>query len=128
MSLKSESFTVCETHGMLMQPGIRVQASSDDRGWSSLYASVQQEIPFEGTFNAVDDQLIVLHLDGPVMVHCRVPKGEVSRLIPPGGMVLMPGGMDFGVRLSGRLRTLHLYPSVTGIFSDTVRIRLALIL
>jgi AraC family transcriptional regulator len=109
MFAKSSSFTVRETHGMLWRPGVKVSASSDDRGWSSLYASQQLEIPFEQSFDAVYDQLIVLHLDGPITVHRRIQKGESSRLIPPGGMFMMPGGMDFGVRIDGTLRTLHLY-------------------
>src|SRR5262245_36841931 len=109
MSTKSSSFTVRETHGMLRLPGVKVSASSDGRGWSSLYASEQLEVPFEQSFDAVDDQLIVLHLDGPITVHRRVQKGESSRLIPPGGMVMMPGGMDFSVRVDGTLQSLHLY-------------------
>jgi AraC family transcriptional regulator len=44
-----------------------------------------------------------------VTVHRRVRNGESSRLIPPGGLFIMPGGMDFGVRLGGTLQTLHLY-------------------
>jgi AraC family transcriptional regulator len=94
---------------MLRLPGVKVSASSDTRGWSSLYASEQLEVPFEQSFNAVDDQLIVLHLDGPVTVHRRVQKGESSRVIPPGGMFMMPGGMDFSVRVDGTLQSLHLY-------------------
>ena len=53
--------------------------------------------------------MIILHLDGPIMVHRRIQKGESSRLILPGGMFMMPGGMDFGVRVDGTLRTVHLY-------------------
>lgn len=94
---------------MLRLPGVKVSASSDTRGWSSLYASEQLEIPFEQSFDAVDDQLVVLHLDGPVTVHRRVQKGESSRVIPPGGMFMMPGGMDFSVRVDGTLKSLHLY-------------------
>jgi AraC family transcriptional regulator len=109
MSPVPENFTVRQTHGPLWQPGVQIRASSDNRGWSSLYASLQRELPFEGTFGAVEDQLVVLHLDGPVMVHRRVAKGEDSRLIPAGGMFMMPGGMDFGARVSGAVRTLHLY-------------------
>jgi AraC family transcriptional regulator len=109
MSDKSSSFTVRETHGMLRLPGVKVSASSETRGWSSLYASEQLEIPFEQSFDAVADQLIVLHLDGPVTVHRRVKKGESSRVIPPGGMFMMPGGMDFSVRVDGILQSLHLY-------------------
>jgi AraC family transcriptional regulator len=109
MTTKCSSFTVLETHGMLRLPGVKISTSSDDRGWSSLYASQQLEIPFEQSFDAVHDQLIVLHLDGPITVHRRVQKGESSRLIPPGGMFMMPGGMDFSVRVAGTLQSLHLY-------------------
>lgn len=109
MSEAFDGFTVRETHGMLLRPGVAIKASSDSRAWSSLYVSLQQEIPFEATFNAVNDPLIVLHLDGPVMVHRRIQKGEASRLIPPGGMFMMPGGMEFRVRVGGALQTLHLY-------------------
>ncbi|HEY2621079.1 MAG TPA: AraC family transcriptional regulator [Acetobacteraceae bacterium] len=109
MSPVSEGFTVAETHGILLRPGVEVLASSDDRGWSSLYASLQLETPFEAKFSAVNDQLIVLHLDGLVRVHRKVRKGEASRLIPPGGLFMMPGGMDFDIRIDGALHTLHLY-------------------
>lgn len=102
-------FTVEETHGPLRQPGVQTRTTSGKHGWTSLYASLQREAPFEGRFNAVDDQLIVLHLDGPVSVHRRIVKGEDSRIIPAGGMFMVPGGMDFGVRLEGELQTLHLY-------------------
>jgi AraC family transcriptional regulator len=66
-------------------------------------------MPFEDSFEAVGDPLIVLHLDGPVTVNCRVRKGENSCLIPPGGMVMMPDAMDFNVRLEASVQTLHLY-------------------
>ena len=105
----SNPFTIHETHGILLRPGNEIWASSDQRGWPSLYASLQREAPYEAAFDAVDDQLIVLHLDGPVMVHRRIQNGESSRLIPPGGMFMMPGGMSFDVRLGGTLQTLHLY-------------------
>jgi len=102
-------FTIKETHGPLRQPGAQIQAASDSRGWTSLYLSLQRESPFEGRFDAVDDQLIVLHLDGPVMVHRHTARGEDSRSIPSGGMFMVPGGMDYGVRLGAALQTLHLY-------------------
>jgi AraC family transcriptional regulator len=109
----SNGFTVNETHGANRRAGAPmppdIHASSDRWAWPSFYASLQRELPFEDTFEAVDDQLIILHLDGPVTVHRRVRKGESSRLIPPGGLFMVPGGMDFSVRLGGTLQTLHLY-------------------
>ena len=103
MPSASTGFTIRETHGILSRPGNEIEISSDKVAWPSLYASLQREVPFEDSFKAVPDHLIVLHLDGPVMVHRRIPNGESSRLIAPGGMFMMPGGMDFGVRLSGTL-------------------------
>jgi len=109
----STGFTVSETHGANRRAGARVppeiEVSSNSWAWTSLYTSLQRESPFEDTFDAVDDQLIILHLDGPVSVHGRVRKGETSCLIPPGGLFMIPGGMDFSVRLGGPLLTLHLY-------------------
>ena len=109
MPSHSAGFTIRETHGMLLRPETEIEISSDKMAWSSLYASLQREVPFEDYYNAVPDHLIVLHLGGPVMVHRRVQNGESSRLVLPGSLFMMPGGMDFGVRVSGTLQTLHLY-------------------
>jgi AraC family transcriptional regulator len=57
----------------------------------------------------VPDHLIILHLDGPVTVSRVLGKSWASRVIPPGGLFMLPGGVDFGVRLGGDLSTLHLY-------------------
>jgi AraC family transcriptional regulator len=109
LAASARQFTVQQTHGILLRSGNEIEAASDRYGWSSLYASVQREAPYEDAFAAVDDHLLILHLDGPVTVHRRLPQQEASRIIPPGGMFTMPGGTDFGVRLGGSLQTLHLY-------------------
>jgi AraC family transcriptional regulator len=109
MASFSDQFTATETHGYLQAYGVEVRASSENRGWTSVYASLQHQAPFEGTFDAVDDHFIVLHLDQVVAVHRRVRGGEDSRVVAPGGLFIMPGGMDFGVRVAGSLDTLHLY-------------------
>jgi AraC family transcriptional regulator len=105
----SSAFTVAETHGMLRQPGVQMQVSSDDRGWPSIYASMQRELPFEASFKARNDPLIVLNWGAPVMLHQRVPKGERSGLIPSGGLVMTPDGMDLGIRVASTVHTIHLY-------------------
>jgi AraC family transcriptional regulator len=46
------------------RPGVQIVMSSETRGWSSLYASIQRESPFEGAFDAVADHEMVLHLIG----------------------------------------------------------------
>jgi AraC family transcriptional regulator len=70
---------------------------------------VQREAPYEAQFNAVQDHLMVLHLNGPVAVERRLDGKCERRIIPPGGLFILPGGLDFGVRLEAELDTLHIY-------------------
>jgi AraC family transcriptional regulator len=103
------AFTVHETHGMLMRPEHTIRSRSDGFGWTSIYASIQNETPYEGTYDGVDDQLIVFHMDGPATVE-GIHGARIERcLVPPGGMHLIPGGRDFRVRLMDALTTMHLY-------------------
>lgn len=105
----AEPFRVEETHGILSRPENQIRASSDRFGWTSLYASAQREIPYEGFFPAVRDQLLVLHVDGPVAVDRLHGPNAARCLMPAGGVHLVPGGLDFAVRLMGALSTLHVY-------------------
>ena len=61
-------FSVVETHGILLRPQNHTHLTSKGLGWSSIYASAQREKPYEDVYNAVNDHLIILHLDGPVAV------------------------------------------------------------
>ena len=105
----SEGFGVKDTHGILWQPANEVHAASDGLGWGSLYASVQREAPYQAQFGAVNDHLIILHLDGPVGVSRVLGRSQAHRVIGPGGLFMLPGGLDFGVSLEGHLESLHLY-------------------
>lgn len=107
--LAGAPFRVQETHGILLRPENNIRASSDKFDWTSLYASAQRELPYEDFFGAVDDQLIVLHLDGPVAIDRLRGPANARCVVPAGGIHLVPGGMDFGVRLMGALNTLHVY-------------------
>jgi AraC family transcriptional regulator len=109
MSYSVGEFGVKETHGILMQPANELRASSDGFGWRSIYASMQREAPYQASFSAVKDYLIILHLDGPVGVQRALGASKSHRIIRPGGLFMLPGGMDFGVRLEGHLESLHLY-------------------
>src|SRR5579871_6158597 len=109
MGDSARAFTVSETHGILLRPEHRIIAASDQRGWKSLYASTQREAPYEAAYAGVPDHLVILHLDGPVTVSRVLGKSSASRVIPPGGLFMLPGGLDFGVRLGGDLSTVHLY-------------------
>jgi AraC family transcriptional regulator len=102
-------FGLEETHGMLVQPGACIHASSDGRNWTSLFASVQREMPFEGNFEPSRDQLLVLHRDGPVAVENLSDRRIGKRVVPAGGIHLISPGADFGVRLSSALETVHVY-------------------
>jgi len=102
-------FNLARTHGILRRPEHQVIARSDGLGWSGLYASFQQEQPYEGEFAAVEDHLLVLHLNGPVGLRWRLPGTVRERHVAPGGLFMLPGGMDLGVRLAAPLETLHIY-------------------
>lgn len=102
-------FSVVETHGILLRPQNQTHLTSKGLGWSSLYASAQREKPYEDRYNAVNDHLIILHLDGPVAVTRTMGRVPARRLIAPGGLFILPGGRDFGVRLEGELDSLHVY-------------------
>ncbi|MBF9033177.1 helix-turn-helix domain-containing protein [Rhodobacterales bacterium HKCCE2091] len=104
-----QSFAIDQTHGILAQPSNRIHASSSELGWTSLFASRQDESPFEASFGAVEDFLLVRHQDGPVEIHGASGGSRFSRVVPPGGIHIIPGGADFQIRLGERLKTLHVY-------------------
>ena len=103
------SFGLAETHGILAQDVIRNQYSSEGRGWCSLFASSQVELPFDGQFGAVEDQLIVWHRDGPVHIEGESGAKPFRGIVPAGGIHLIPGGSTFSIRLAGVLSTMHVY-------------------
>jgi AraC family transcriptional regulator len=105
----ADGFGVEETHGILWRPENRIYAKSDGLGWRSLYASTQREAPYTAEYPAVQDHLIILHLDGPVGVRRRLGVDESRRVVPPGGLFILPGGVEFGVALEGELDSLHVY-------------------
>jgi len=102
-------FRVEETHGILKRSGNEIRACSDRYSWTTMYASSQREMPYEAVFPAVKDQLIVLHRDGPVTIDRTRGPAVFHRTVPAGGIHLVPGGAEFGVRLAGVLNTLHVY-------------------
>jgi AraC family transcriptional regulator len=108
-NMELPSFDVHQTHGILRRPENRVDRASDRLGWKSLYVSRQWEQPYQDQFAAVPDHLVILHLDGPVDVERRLSQGLVRRRVAPGGQFILPGGVDFWVRLCQPLTTVHLY-------------------
>jgi len=101
--------TLGDTHGLVTRRTTQIIASSEGRGWRSLFASTQTESPFEGFFGAVNDYLVVIHLSGPARVTRTLDNKRVTSVVPPGGAFIMPGGIDFGVLLQDQLDTIHFY-------------------
>jgi AraC family transcriptional regulator len=98
-----------ETHGVLQQFQASIAATSEGLGWSSVYASVQRERPFEGRFDAISDFLMVLHRSGPVDVIFKADGRAVQRHLPSGGIFFLPAGRECEVALRAPLDTIHIY-------------------
>lgn len=101
--------SLADTHGLVTRPGTRIWASSEGRGWRSVFATTQREQPFEAYCPPVTDHLIVVHLSGPARVTRTLAGKRESCLVPPGGAFIMPGEVAFGVRLEAALDTVHFY-------------------
>ncbi|KRQ16365.1 helix-turn-helix domain-containing protein [Bradyrhizobium manausense] len=108
MEAKRE-FRGSDTHGVLQRFGADIRATSEGHGWSSIYASIQRENPFEGRFDAIADDLIVLHRSGPVQTTFASGGHVTSRCIPKGSIFFLPAGQACEVGLHGALDTLHIY-------------------
>ena len=104
-----QAFTSDETHGVLQRFGASIAASSEGLGWSSAFASVQRERPFDGKFNTISDCLMVLHRSGPVDVTFKFDGCAVSRRVPRGGVFFLPAGRECDVSLHAALDTIHIY-------------------
>ncbi|MCA1516117.1 AraC family transcriptional regulator [Bradyrhizobium sp. NBAIM01] len=109
----NREFRGSDTHGILQRFGADIRASSEGFGWSSIYASVQRENPFEGRFEAIADDLIVLHRSGPVQTTFESGGHVTSRSIPRGSAFFLPAGHACKVGLHGALDTLHIYLRTT---------------
>ena len=108
MEAKRE-FRGSDTHGVLQRFGADIRATSEGHGWSSIYASIQRENPFEGRFEAIPYDLIVVHRSGPVQTTFASGGHVTSRCIPKGSIFFLPAGHACEVGLHGALDTLHIY-------------------
>jgi AraC family transcriptional regulator len=104
-----QPFTAAQTHGILLRPEQTIIANSDRLGWRALYASTQRETAYQDDYRGLDDHLLIVHLDGPVEVFRMLSGDNERRVVPPGGLFLMPARRDFGVRLEGELSSVHIY-------------------
>src|SRR5579863_954457 len=105
MEAKRE-FGGSDTHRVLQRFWADIRATSEGHGWSSIYASIQREKPFEGRFEAIADDLIVLHRSGPVQTTFASGGHVTSRCIPKGSIFFLPAGHACEVGLHGALDTL----------------------
>jgi AraC family transcriptional regulator len=105
-------FSYLETHRVVRQPGSLVHCSSESADWTSLFACICSESPFEGSFAAVKDHLVVIPLNKPVRFTRRIGGELQERILLPGSATITPGGADFSIRTSshgGQYDTLHFY-------------------
>ncbi|MBS0246820.1 MAG: helix-turn-helix transcriptional regulator [Proteobacteria bacterium] len=105
-------FSYQETHRVVRQPGSIVHCSSETADWSSLFACICSEAPFEGSFAAVKDHLIVIPLDKPVRIARQIGGERQEQILLPGSVTITPGGADFAMQTSSAgnsYDTLHLY-------------------
>src|SRR5246127_3847409 len=105
----TSNFGVQETHGILNRFQAEFRGSSEGLGWSSAFASVQRERPFEGRFHALSDNLMVLHRGGPVDITYVMDGKSVARHIPRGGVFFLPAGHACNVLLREPLESTHIY-------------------
>lgn len=104
-------FGIEQTHGMLLQPGVKIAANSDGRDWTSLFASEQYEPPFEGVFEPRKDQLFLLVKSGPQVTRSsprkgtEVPIGPGSFFVPRAGETI---AIDYELR-DTPIETMHVY-------------------
>jgi len=103
------TFGKADTHGVLERFRADIRTSSDGCGWSSVYASVQREKPFVGTFEPIDDDLLVLLRSGPVSTSFCSAGHAVTRTVPEGSVFFLPAGHACEVGLNRSLDSLHIY-------------------
>jgi AraC family transcriptional regulator len=102
-------FGIEDTHRILRQFEADIRGSSEGLGWSSAFASIQRERPYDGKLHALSDSLMVLHRGGPVDITYTVEGKSVPRHIPRGGVFFLPAGHECDVRLHAALDSTHMY-------------------
>lgn len=104
-------FEIEETHGMLLQPGVRIETSSQGREWTSLFASQQIEPPFEAEFQGTRDPFFLLVKNGPSMTRAINSKSPPIP-IGPGSVFMNAPGENVSVDLDVRdatIESVHVY-------------------
>ncbi|MBR1218993.1 helix-turn-helix transcriptional regulator [Bradyrhizobium sp. U87765 SZCCT0131] len=102
-------FGIEDTHRILHRFDADIRGSSEGLGWSSAFASVQRERPYDGKLHALSDSLMVLHRGGPVDITYTVEGRSIVRHIPRGGVFFLPAGQECDVLLHDALESTHIY-------------------
>jgi len=101
---------VRETHGRAVREGNRLIAHSPDAGWSSLYAVMMEEAPFEATEPAIRHPSFIYHISRPTEVTRRIEGcAEERTTIGPRCLTLTPGEPATRWSHSGRPEILQVY-------------------
>ncbi len=105
-------FSYQETHRLPQRLDNQTARTSEEKGWTSLFASVQTEASFEGFFPAIKNHLVTITLKQPVRFKGRIGVQEKNIVLPPGSMTLTPAGADLDVCAGvdrGSYETVYLY-------------------
>ncbi|MEK9280879.1 MULTISPECIES: AraC family transcriptional regulator [unclassified Bradyrhizobium] len=102
-------FGIEDTHGILQQFKADIRGSSEGLNWSSAFASVQRERPYEGKLRPIPHGLMVLHRDGPVDITYTIGGKTFARQVHPGGVFFLPGDYECDANLIGPLDSTHIY-------------------
>jgi hypothetical protein len=81
-------FSYLETHRVVHQPGSQVHCSSENAGWTSLFACICSEASYERTFAAVKDHLVVIPLNKPVRFTRRIGGELQEQILLPGSATI----------------------------------------
>jgi AraC family transcriptional regulator len=94
----------------LQKSAADIYITSAGRDWTSVFASLQREYPFNETFDAVSSCLMVIPR-GIVMtdVTYKLQGRTVTRHIPHCGLFFLPAGCACEVDLRNVLDTIHIY-------------------
>jgi AraC family transcriptional regulator len=99
-----------QVHDVLRKSAADIFTTSAGRDWTSIFASMQREYPFNETFDAVSSCLMVIPRGIAVTdVIYKVQGRTVTRHIPHRGLFFLPAGCACEVDLRTVLDTIHIY-------------------
>ncbi len=119
-----QKFTAERLRGELRCDATNIRATSSGLGWSSAYASLQREQPFEANLSTIDDCLMILHRSGPATVTFRLGGDRaVSQLRRRGQISVIPRACGGYLNLRTPHDTLHVYLKSGTVYRQWARAR-----